>query len=196
MKSSDLHGIWKVVKHKLTDQKRDDYNEIINVLDQFSLKGARLEINQNGHMAWSGVSIVKIYPFLKAKNFNLVGVCNSVLIGMYVGKGSLKVEFEVQLEEDVLLLHHKHGFVLEMQRISEKTSGEKHFSLCDALNDEEFKDLEIIAKNGKYLVTSAYLAVSLWNRIGKVAQTSFLARMKTSFWQFSICLIVAVCQVG
>ena len=108
---------------------------------------------------------------------------------------------QIELEEDVLILHHKHGFVLEMQRVSisfinfllvftksekrigrglysflfcmvfgvimihsnieyicidfqvsEKTFDEKHFSLFDALSDEEFTDLEVIAENGKHVI--------------------------------------------
>ena len=45
-----------MVEHKLTDQKRDDYNEIIEVFDQFSLKG---------FVEFFSVNILNIYVVCK-----------------------------------------------------------------------------------------------------------------------------------
>ena len=50
------------------------------------------------------------------------------------------------------MIHSNIEYICIDFQVSEKTFDEKHFSLFDALSDEEFIDLEVIAENGKHVI--------------------------------------------
>eukprot|EP00795_Rhopilema_esculentum_P009405 gene9405-17114_t len=149
MRKVHFHGSWRVVQHKLKDETVfEDYGNFVKSFNQFSIEGSYVEFDKDGFCKWIPHANAEKYPFMDAKIFSINTKKGLWKLWMFTNNG-IPISFDVSFHGEDIILAHKIGYCLRLQKVSDKISSDVGFTLLEALTNEEFSDLEIIAKNRK-----------------------------------------------